>query len=88
MKGNKTYRHEQNPKEKELHDKFIKEFLKNKNSMEQISMPLNERGNPIECLSKKEKEIMISTIQWLGSPVGQSFLNECGFVNGRIRQID
>ena len=81
MKGNKAYRHKDNPKEKELHDKFVKEFSKNGLSMEYISMKLDVNGKPVGYLTKEEKEIMISTIQWLGSPVGQSFLGRCRFVN-------
>lgn len=78
MKGLKTYRHESNPVEKEIHDKFIKNFAKDI-AMEQISMPTKENGDPVEYLTDREKEIMITTIQWLGSPVGQGFLAECGF---------
>ena len=62
MKGNKTYRHTNNPLEKKLHDSFIKEHLK-----------------PNRYLTDDEKRVAISTIQWLGSPVGQSFLMENGF---------
>jgi hypothetical protein len=47
--------------------------------MERISLQIDNKGNPLEYLSEREKKIMISTIQWLGSPVGQGFLKECGF---------
>jgi len=86
MEGYKTYRHETNPKEKELHDKFIKDFVKHRSyegvissSVHQISMPMDERGELEDHLSEREIKITISVIQWLGSPVGQSFLAECGF---------
>lgn len=78
LKGFKTYRHESNPVEEALHNKFIKEF-NNGIAMEQIALPMKENGFPVEYLTDREKQIMISTIQWLGSPVGQSFLGNCGF---------
>jgi len=84
MKGLKTHRHNSNPLEKEIHDKFIEEFVETKHgngiAMEQIALPVDGRGDPKEYLTDREKEIMISTIQWLGSPVGQGFLEKCGFV--------
>jgi len=77
MEGFKTYRHDSNPKEKELHDKFIEMFG---SSMELIPLTLNSRGTGSDdFLSEREEKIVISTIQWLGSPVGQSFLRSCGF---------
>jgi len=80
MKGNKTYRHQNNPLEKKIHDKFIKAFCVGRgNSLGQICLETDERGIPTSKLSAREKKIIISTIQWLGSPVGQSFLKDCGF---------
>ena len=34
---------------------------------------------PDDYLSDREKNIVLSTIQWLGSPVGQGFLRDCDF---------
>lgn len=83
--GFKTYRHKDNPKEKELHDYFIKEHIENKHTCDPslLVFPVNNGTGfePCDHLSEREKRIVISTIQWLGSPVGQSFLNECGFEN-------
>jgi hypothetical protein len=83
MKGFKTYRHDSNPKEKELHDKFLKDHIFDKNV--DIDLLVFPPANPsqryaVDTLSDREKQIMLSTIQWLGSPVGQSFLKDCGFV--------
>ncbi len=85
LTGFKTYRHESNPKEKELHDAFIKDFVEDprgdnykNDAIHRISMP--QDGNRLtDYLSDREKQIVISTIQWLGSPVGQGFLDKCGF---------
>lgn len=86
MKGNKTYRHESNPKEKELHDEFIKQYVLKHNgdidytTLGRISLPLEgNHQTPVTEITDIEVKIMISTIQWLGSPVGQGFLNSCGF---------
>jgi len=78
MKGNKTYRHSTNPKEKEFHDKFIEEHG------EDISQIVFEPSGdsfdrPTEYANPKEEAIVISAIQWLGSPVGKFFLSQCGF---------
>ncbi len=78
LQGNKTYRHHDNPKEKELHDKFIERYSGSVD-MERIALLTDERSDPFNNLTQAEKQIMVSTIQWLGSPVGQSFLNDCGF---------
>ena len=83
MKGNKTYRHKSNPKEKELHDKFLKGHIENRDS--NIDLLVFPPGNDYQTyatdtLSEREKVIMLSTVQWLGSPVGQYFLSTCGFV--------
>ena len=85
IKGFKTYRHNQKPKEKELHDKFINEHVIGEYysaPVDLIVFPAQEFNDfePSDELSDREKRIMISTIQWLGSPVGKSFLRGCGFV--------
>lgn len=78
MKGFKTYRHEQNPKEKELHDKFIEEHGV---EMSLIVYPPKESSvYPSEYLTQKEESIVISTIQWLGTPVGKEFMESCGYI--------
>lgn len=84
LKGFKTYRHDSNPKEKELHDKFIEQHIDNEAwtcPVDLLVFPAcnNTAMMPSDYLSDREKQIMISTIQWLGSPVGQSFMRECGF---------
>lgn len=83
MEGYKTYRHESNPKEKELHDKFLKNYNRNGHEMDLMVFGHDSQSSrPNDYLTDKEKKIVLSTIQWLGSPVGQGFLRECGFDNG------
>jgi hypothetical protein len=82
MKGFKTYRHENNPKEKELHDKFLKEQIQSRDVTIDLLVfpPANDSQTyAVDELSDREKQIMLSTIQWLGSPCGQYFLSQCGF---------
>lgn len=78
MKGTKIFRHESNPTEKQIHDSFIKEFG-TEEQMARIGIGTHNGNNPIDYLDDHEKEIMINTVQWLGSPVGQGFLNMNGF---------
>lgn len=76
---NKHYRHRNNPLEKVFHDTFIDQFDSYDHiDLERICLPIDNRGNPLDTLSDRERQIMINTIQWLGSPVGQSFLRDCG----------
>ena len=74
MNGYNIHRHNSNPKEKEIHDLFVKRF----GTLVTMSRIVKGANNS-ELLSLKEMKITISAMQWLGSPVGQSFLKECGF---------
>lgn len=71
----KEYRFKANPKEKEFVEKFIKEFGSILN-MSRIVFGTDERGDPKEYLTDRDNKIVLATIQWLGSPVGQGFLKD------------
>ena len=78
MKGNKTYRHKQNPEEKRFHDEFIMQH--GDSDMSAIVLEPNDRGTaPSRYLTPEEESIVISAMQWLGSPLGQSFLRDMGY---------
>lgn len=82
MEGFNVRRHDDNPKEKEFHDKFLEEFIDAKyksNAVDKLVYGTDNYGNARDFLSDHEKRIVLSAIQWLGSPVGQSFLLSCGF---------
>ena len=85
MKTNNEHRLE-NIKEKEFHDKFIQMFTTingtDTSSLSGIVYGWDPEfaGRPKEYLTEKEENICVSLIQWLGSPVGWNFLNNCGFV--------
>lgn len=71
MKGFKVYRHTDNPMEKKLHDKFIKDF--DYRMLDLMVLPESQH------VTEHEARIIVSTIQWLGSHVGQVFLRDYGF---------
>jgi len=61
-------------KEEEFRDRFIREFLE-KEGLEKIIF----NSDNMSILSGREEEIIVSAIQWIGSPAGEKFLNRCGF---------
>jgi hypothetical protein len=73
-KGLHTYRFDQNPEEK----RFAKAWEKNN----PLAWLLDERpmqtGRPPEP-SERDQIVAATVIQWLGSPVGQDFLNRLGW---------
>lgn len=80
MKTFKEHRFTNNPKEKIFVDEFIKQH---NHGVDPDLIVFGQKGNsmsPKDYLSDREKDIVLSVIQWLGSPVGQGFLDSCGFV--------
>lgn len=77
MKTLKEYRFKNNPKEKLFVDVFLKDHA-NGDDMDFIVFGQTEGigFSPNDRLTEREESIVISTIQWLGSPVGQGFLNQ------------
>ena len=47
---------------------------------DQIIFGTDKYGHPNEYLTEREKQIMLTTLQWLGSSVGQSYLQQCGLL--------
>mgnify|MGYP003657566919 CR=1 FL=1 len=79
-RGTKTHRHERNPQEKIFHDKFI---VNNQQSCYVDTLVFGHRESsmmPNDYLTDREKMIVLNAIQWLGSPVGEHFLDQCGYV--------
>ncbi len=81
--GFKTHRLESNPEEQIFHNNFRTEHLEANHGGDinlLVFPPADGSGStPSEYLTDREKDVMVSTIQWLGSPVGQAFLNKCGY---------
>lgn len=84
MKTFKPYRFETNPQEKKFVDEFIKQCYDH-GVPDRIVFGANHKGISPDYLSERERDIVLSAIQWLGSPVGQKFLNDCGFVKEKTR---
>lgn len=85
MKGNKQYRFIENPEEKLFYDKFIEQFNRDSMAHRTLSMIVigiddNNSTQPKRILTEEEETICVNLIQWLGSPVGQGFLRDCGYV--------
>lgn len=85
MKSNKEYRFKDNPKEQVFHNKFKERFAmsdRTRNSLSAIIFGWKDASinYPNQYLTEKEEDICLNLIQWLGSPVGQEFLDSCGFV--------
>lgn len=84
MKSDKEYRFKKNPKEKEFYDNFMKEFFIDNFHKKTLSGVIygwedGYQSYPNNYLTEKEEKICVHLIQWLGSSVGQTFLNQCGF---------
>jgi hypothetical protein len=81
MEGFKTYRHEQNPKEKEFHDKFIEWYINGDMETDLLVFPPDNshQTRAEDTLSDREKRIVITMVQWIGTSLGQSLMKECGF---------
>jgi hypothetical protein len=89
MNGYNTHRHENNPKEKEFHDKFNSDFMSAKydiNTIDRLIFGHYDYLYPNDYLNDREKKIILSAIQWLGSPIGQTFLNTCGFEKINLKE--
>lgn len=94
MKSNKEYRFSDNPQEKIFHDKFIEMFTGTTSAKRTLSSIIFGWSNsaqtiPNSDLTSGEEDICLNIIQWLGSPIGISFLRECGFeqVPPKIKKI-
>jgi len=73
----KTYRHADNPEEKRFHDAALDMVTRHWSA---VTIPLNDRGTePSRYLTEDEEQLVINTLQWLGSPVGQSWLRDMGY---------
>lgn len=86
MKPTKAYRFEQNPVEEKLVKEFIKEFTEfNRiDILEDLvltdEIKLEPNGENPHFLTEREQNIILNIVQWMGSHVGQCFLEECGYI--------
>ncbi len=82
MESFKKYRHRHNPQEKLMHDKFLEQHI-NEPYLDLLIFPAEDGGggvfNATDTLSYREQRIVLSVVQWCGSPIGRQFLNQCGY---------
>ena len=69
-----------NPVEAQMYETATKWKKQNSIVFSQAVLGVNSNGCPKDYLTNREERIVFGTLQWLGSPVGQGFLEECGFV--------
>jgi hypothetical protein len=83
MIEHKKWRHEGNPQEKILFDKFMEYFLTQPSRRDLAGIIFgwhsSSQSVPNDYLTEREEIICTNMIQWLGSPIGMNFLRECGF---------
>lgn len=86
MKNIKTFKEyrltEDNKQEIVMINQF-KNDVKDGNIPDLIVFGVREGAStqPKEYLTDREKQVMLSTLQWLGSHVGQCYLRDCGLLN-------
>ena len=79
MEGFNTHRHGNNPLEKQIHDLFIKDYT-GYNNVDRIVFGTTDGITPAGYIKDdREMQIVISTVQWMMSPVGQGLLDKMGF---------
>lgn len=80
MKTYNSHRFKQNPLEEQLYVSFIAE-MDERASLDRIIFGCRDEAQsfPKDTLTDRELDICATLIQWLGSPVGQSFLRDNGF---------
>lgn len=76
----KGHRLSQNPMELK-HLEVFKEKFDSKYSHNQMDYLVfgSDGSSPKDFLTDREKQIVFSTIQWLGSHVGECYLRDCGY---------
>jgi hypothetical protein len=75
--GKSTHRLNDNPLERAYHDAWIAE---NKGDLCRgvgiLQWLLGDNNNPADDMSERDAMVAATVIQWLGSPVGQCFIDK------------
>ncbi len=72
--GIHIYRTADNPAEMVFSDQWLMQNGRDSNFLEQI---LRKNPHEFEGISERDASVAATIIQWLGSPVGECFLNNC-----------
>lgn len=76
----KGHRLSENPQELKCLEVFRKNVGQySNNSMDYLVFGQKDNNSPNDFLSEREKQIVYSTIQWLGTHVGECYLRDCGY---------
>ena len=79
-KGLHTHRFELNPEEQRFAEAWQKHNDRGETLYHLLDLRKDRRGHP-PVASGPDVELAATVIQWLGSPVGQGFLRDLGYVN-------
>jgi len=79
----KKYRFKDNPEEEMFYEGFEKFHQDRDLNYSRIAFPSLDGDTPVSFLNEREVQITKNVIQWLGSPVGQGFLAECGYTKNQ-----
>lgn len=80
-KGLHTYRFKENPEEKRFAEAWDKQNEQGSNLAYLLTVG-DQTGRPVEP-PDRDHVVAATVIQWLGSPVGQSFLRDLGYLKGK-----
>lgn len=83
IKTFKEYRLTEDNKQEVIMVEEFKKHVKDGYIPDQIVFGTKEgtSSTPNQYLTDREKQVMLSTLQWLGSHVGQCYLRDCGLLN-------
>lgn len=86
----RSMRFDRNPDEKEIVEKFSKQYLHSVDLIATGQAPsvgdsylLVSTPTPYKRLTYEEKQIALGMVQWFASPVGQGFLDSLGYQKAR-----
>ncbi len=74
------HRRSSNPDEAKLYEVACKLKQDYSKLFDCAILGVDGRGNSNGYLNQREEQIVFSTLQWLGSPVGKSFLKQSGYI--------
>jgi len=82
MSSTKEYRFKYNPREKVFYDEWVAshESRRGKSHTTLEYLLAVDPNKPMGECTDRDDDVAALVIQWLGSPVGVSFLRDCGFV--------
>lgn len=77
--GLHTYRFAENPEEQKFYDAWANENDRPNNNHGILDYLLGNGIRPVES-SVRDHVVAATVVQWLGSPVGQCFLRDLGYI--------